>query len=86
MKLETLDDVFATAVDHVSKQQPTRKLIDPGHPELSYMLDKLRDMNIAAKASTGKPATRMPPPPSTPLCDPKIAAIEAWIKAGAKRD
>jgi hypothetical protein len=50
------------------------------------MIDKLRDRGIAAKASTGKPATVMPPPPGTTLCEAKIRQLEAWIAAGALRE
>jgi hypothetical protein len=86
LNLTSLDDIFGTAVDKPSQQDAARKIIDPGHPEDSYLIAKLRNLDIADTASTGKPAEQMPPPPLSSLCEVKIARVEAWIAAGAKRD
>ena len=74
------------AVGRASAQMPTRSIIEAGKPEDSYILNKLRGMGIADKSSTGVAATQMPPPPSVPLCDAKIALIEEWIANGAQND
>jgi hypothetical protein len=71
-------------VDEASAQMPSAKIIDTDSPEDSYLLRKLRGMDIAEKASTGRASTQMPPPPSMPLCEEKLEVIEAWIRAGAE--
>ena len=53
MSLETLDALMTTALDQASRQKASLKLIDPGHPERSYLVDKLRNRDIAAFPSTG---------------------------------
>lgn len=68
-------------VDRPSAQDPSRKLVDKGSPAQSYLVDKLLDRSIAATDSRGGKTTAMPP--DAPLCEPKVAAIEAWIEAGA---
>jgi hypothetical protein len=85
LRLGSLDDLFASAVGRASRQMPELSLIEPGRPEDSYLIKKLRDMVIAAQSSSGAPSTAMPPPPSAALCEPKIRAIEAWITRGASR-
>ena len=65
-----------------SAQDPSRNLVQAGHPEASYLIDKLRDRNISATDSLGNEATVMPPEQA--LCEAKIAALEVWIQAGAQ--
>jgi hypothetical protein len=65
---------------------PALSIIEAGKPEDSYIINKLRGMNIAEEGSTGVTATQMPPPPSSPLCEEKIALIEEWIANGAQDD
>jgi hypothetical protein len=83
--LDSLDDVFEHAVGKRSKQRPELSLIEPGKPEQSYLVHKLRNLDLAATATDGDEATQMPPPPGAPLCESKIQAVEAWITAGAPR-
>jgi hypothetical protein len=83
LSLASIDETLRTAVAQPSKQAPSRLLIAPGSPADSYLVDKLRGHAMAARSSTGSVSTRMPPPPSEPLCEAKIQAIEAWIAAGA---
>lgn len=52
-----------------------RKRIAPGDPANSYLLDKVKGIDLCA-------GTQMPPSGS-PLSTDQIAAIEAWIAAGA---
>lgn len=75
--LSSVDGLFATAVGKPSSQAPSLSLITPGKPESSYLVRKLRN--------THSVGTVMPPPPSAALCESKIQAVEAWIRAGAQR-
>lgn len=77
LDLSTLDGAFKTAVGRPSTQAPSLSLIAPGQPEASYVLQKIRNLQ--------RVGTAMPPPPSAPLCDAKLRAIERWIRDGAKR-
>ena len=77
LDLSTLDGAFRTAVGRPSTQAPSMALIAPGKPEQSYVLQ-----NISNRQLVG---TAMPPPPSAPLCEAKLRAIEAWIRDGAER-
>ncbi len=85
LRLDSLDATFATAVGVPSQQVSTSLLIEPGAPQDSYLIRKLRNMALAEQASSGAPSTAMPPPPNAALCEPKIQAIEAWIRMGAPR-
>jgi hypothetical protein len=85
LRLGSVDDLFATAVGESSRQAPTWLLIEPGQPQDSYLIRKLRNVELAAQSSSGAPSTSMPPPPNAALCEPKIRAIEAWILMGAPR-
>lgn len=82
--LNTADSMFES-VGKASSQMPSLSLFEPGKPDESYVIRKLRGMGFAAMSSTGGKATRMPPPPQPELCDGKIEVIEAWIRAGAER-
>ena len=84
LDLSSADATFGF-VDEPSMQMPSAKLFDTDSPERSYLLRKLRGVEIADQASTGVASTQMPPPPTSPLCAAKIDAIEAWVKDGAKR-
>lgn len=77
LDLSTLDGAFRTAVGRPATQAPSMALIAPGKPEQSYVLQKIRNMQQVG--------TAMPPPPSAPLCEAKLRAIEAWIRDGAER-
>jgi len=77
LDLSTLDGIFKTAVERPSTQSPDLKLIAAGKPGESYVLRKIRNLQGVG--------TAMPPPPSTALCEAKVRALEAWIRAGAQR-
>ena len=76
LDLGSVDAIMAT-VGKPSTQLPTIPLFAPGRPDDSYVIHKLR--------GTHAQGTPMPPPPSSPLCEAKIQAVEAWIRAGAGR-
>lgn len=53
----------------------TRKVVDPGHPESSYMLHKLTNTNLCAGEPMPKGAPPLPPD--------QIQLISDWICQGA---
>ena len=75
-------DALRALVGRASLQDPSRILVVAGDPSASYLVDKMRDREITATDSLGNDATTMPP--EQPLCEVKIAAVEAWIEAGAQ--
>lgn len=77
LDLASADSLMATALDRPSRQVPALSLIRPGDPYRSYLMRKLRD--------SYKYGTAMPPPPEPLLCQAKVEAVEAWIRAGAPR-
>jgi hypothetical protein len=57
--------------------------VEPGRPEKSYLVNKLR----GTQSSVGGLAERMPPPTAgEPLTEEEILSIEAWISSGAPND
>ena len=79
------DTFYGTTVDAPSLQRPELMRIEPAHPERSYLVNKLRGIDMAAMDSTGsQESVRMPP--EQPLCEEKIELIEQWISAGAPKD
>jgi hypothetical protein len=64
----------ASIVDKPSREQPNKLLVDPGHPESSYlMLKVLGDASI----------TGVQMPKGGALAPAQIDALRAWIAAGA---
>jgi len=66
----------ANLIDVDSEQAPGKNRVTPSDVQASYLYNKLTDQDIA-------PDTDPMPQVGFPLCDAKIAAIEAWIAAGA---
>jgi len=77
LTLSSVDEILASAVGKPASQVPTLSLLEPGRPEDSYIVRKLRNLQTVG--------TAMPPPPAAALCEPKIQAVEAWVRAGAVR-
>jgi hypothetical protein len=67
---------YAYLVRRPGIEKDDRLRVDPGHPESSLFIDKLRHRNGVA--------TQMPLG-AEPLAEADIAALEAWIAAGALR-
>jgi hypothetical protein len=65
-------------VNAPSSEDPTRRRVEPGFPERSYLVAKLRGgPNITGgRMPLGRP----------PLGEERIQAIEEWIRRGAARD
>ena len=72
----SLEGDFATRIVGVdSGQRPDFKLVDPGNPDESYLLLKVRgDDEIISQQM----------PPGTPLPAEQMEIIRAWIASGAK--
>ncbi len=66
----------ANLIEVESSQVPGRFRVVPGDVSASYLYDKIIGQNIA-------PGTQRMPFGGIPLCDEKIAAVEAWIAAEA---
>ncbi|HTN51446.1 MAG TPA: hypothetical protein VML50_03510 [Anaeromyxobacter sp.] len=64
-----------------SQQLPSMKLVEPGDPAGSYLVQKTR----GTQALVGGGGARMPVA-SSPLDDADQAALEAWIANGAPHD
>ena len=68
-------DFAARIVGVASEQRSDLKLVDPGNPDKSYLLIKVRgDDEIVSQ--------RMPP--GNPLSAEQVEIIRAWIASGAK--
>ena len=68
-------DFAASIVGVASEQRPGFKLVDPGNPNKSYLLMKVRgDDEIISQQM----------PPGTPLSAEQVEIIRAWIASGAK--
>ena len=74
--LSTPGLTYAYLVRRPGLEKPDRLRVDPEHPERSLLVDKLLGRNGVA--------TQMPLG-AEPLSDGDIAAVEAWIAAGALR-
>ena len=72
----SLEGDFATRIVGVdSGQRPDFKLVDPGNPNKSYLLIKVRgDDEIVSRQM----------PPGNPLSAEQVEIIRAWIASGAK--
>lgn len=67
----------------VPSVQAPLKLVEPGQPERSYLVNKLR----ATATSVGGLGDRMPPSyAGDALTEDEIQAFEAWISSGAPND
>jgi hypothetical protein len=80
----------ATAYDFLAHQPASectdgRRLASPGHPERSYVIDKLTDTALCGDG-VPMPKSGLAPGAWTPLPDDQIQAIYDWICQGAKND
>jgi len=73
--LSTPSLAYAYLVNRPSIEKPTRRRVQPGQPEASVLIDKLRGRNVRTLMPLG----------AEPLDEADIAALEAWISAGALR-
>jgi len=82
--LFTMDDLMAL-VNTPSMQRPERDMIEPGQPDLSYLVNKARGVEMSEKSLTGRMSLQMPRLAPV-LCEARIAPIEQWIADGALDD
>lgn len=81
------DNVCGALVGHASCLFPTKMLVVPGKPELSFLLDKLEGTGLTGTPQPGCAESNEPMPFGAPRLEPdKIARIEAWIRDGARCD
>jgi hypothetical protein len=77
-QLSLEDRVELSKLTMASVADPMRKIIVPGDPASSFMMDKLRNRNVPP------PGTSMPP--GLPIEEDRIDLVERWIAAGAPND
>jgi hypothetical protein len=76
--LKLSGSVATQILDRMSKELPSRKLIVPGDPDASFLYEKI---------ASAKPASGNRMPDQNPALAPGVvAAVHAWILAGAKND
>ena len=83
LELSSVDISQDNLVGVPAVQRPAWMLVEPGAPQMSYLVNKLRGEDLDP-ASDGNPSQAMPI--GTPLCEAKIEAVEAWIAAGAPKE
>jgi hypothetical protein len=76
-------DVGWSQMVSVPSVQAPLNVVEPGRPESSYLVNKLR----GTQSSVGGLGELMPPPAAgSPLTEEEILSIEAWITSGAPND
>jgi hypothetical protein len=73
----TTDRAYEELLDEPSEEKPDMHRVVPGDPDNSYLIWKLEGAEGIVKDQM---------PPGGELPEEKIAAIRAWIAAGAKND
>ncbi len=74
----TPDSAYASIVNQPSQQSPLKR-VEPGAPEQSYLLHKVR----GTQASVGGEGDNMPYQ-APPLPEAQVKLIQAWIAQGAQ--
>jgi len=72
-------DPYEQLVSRAALEAPLMDLVEPGHPERSYLVHKLRGTQLEA-GGMGQPM-----PLESPLASDELALIEGWIRQGAAR-
>jgi hypothetical protein len=80
--------IFDQNVGVASVINPDMKIVDPGHPESSFLMFKLDGVKCETLTCAAKSAckTLMPQGNTKPMDAGKRDTIRAWIKQGAKND
>lgn len=74
------NQAYSNMVNRPASQAPSILLVNPGHPEQSYLMLKL----LGTVGTSGAVSTRMPITYS--LSSDQIEAVRAWILRGAPND
>ena len=85
LQMDTAAQSHMDLVDVPSVQLTDVLRVEPGAPERSYLINKLRGEGMASMSSSGGASTRMPQG-APPFCEARIQAVEAWISNGAPAD
>jgi hypothetical protein len=85
LQMDTAAQSYMDLVDVPAVQLPDMLRVEPGAPERSYLINKLRGEGLAPMSSSGGASTQMPQG-APPLCEARIQAVEAWIEDGAAND
>lgn len=83
--LELTGKTHAKIVNVMAVEKPGAVLISPGHPEDSFLLDKMLNRNLPMAPQGESAWTPMPYPLGGVEAD-RIELLRAWIAAGAKDD
>ena len=67
------EEALLEMIDKASIQDPNKKLIVPGDPASSYLIDKMRGSNLVSGTDSM--------PPNATLCESKLELVEAWIES-----
>lgn len=82
--------IFDQNVGVASVENPDMKVVDPGHPETSFLMFKLDgvecDALTCAKQTKNACKDLMPLGNTTPMDADKREIVRRWIKQGAKND
>jgi hypothetical protein len=78
IRLDTAANSYATTVGVSSAQEPGLKLVHPGNPANSYLLQKLKGTHGNGTAQMPQGADPLGSEPGDP-----IDTIEKWIDSGA---
>ena len=82
--------IFDQNVGVASVENPDMKLVDPGHPEASFLMFKLDgvecDALTCAKQTKNACKDLMPLGNTKPMDADKREIVRRWIKQGAKND
>ncbi len=73
--LSTTSNTYAYLVNRPALENSGRTRVEPGDPDRSFLIDKLRNRNVLTQMPLG----------AQPLEDDQIAMFEDWITAGALR-
>ncbi len=72
---------YGALVNRPAAQAPSILLVNPGHPDESYLMLKM----LGTVGTSGSASTRMPPNKPALSAD-RIEAVRAWILRGAPND
>lgn len=82
--LDLTGETHAKIVDVDSVEKPGTKLVAPGDPDASFLMDKILGKNLPEGPASEQRWTRMPP--TGALEEERIDLVRRWIAAGAKND
>jgi hypothetical protein len=79
------DRAYAELVGHPAQARKTALRVSPGHPEASFLVDKLTG-TLGPREGKRMPIDENTGAPTTPLSPDFIAKLKDWIAARAPND